>query len=79
MHNILNKFSEEEKQLIEKHQKRSDELTEKHEKEILISEQNNVSENDKSKMLMRHASELINLSHEFLNLWIDLIERQKKT
>lgn len=79
VYNTPNKFSDEEMQLIEQHQKRSDALTEKHEAEVLKSEKNNESEENKSKMLLRHASELINLSHEFLNLWIDLVEKQKKT
>jgi len=79
MHNTPNKFSDEEMQLIEQHQKRSDALTEKHETEILNSEKSNVSEDYKSRMLLRHASELINLSHEFLNLWIDIQEKQRKS
>lgn len=79
MHNTLNQFSDEEMQLIEQHQKRSDTLSEKHEAEILKSKMSNESEDTRSRMLLRHASELINLSHEFLNLWIDIQEKQRKT
>ena len=79
MHSTPNQFSDEEMQLIEQHQKRSDALTEKHEAEVLNSEINNESEESRSRMLLRHASELINLSHEFLNLWIDIQEKQRKS
>ncbi|GGB79030.1 hypothetical protein [Dyadobacter sediminis] len=73
------KQSEEEKRLIEQNQLRSTALTAKHQAEILECELNNASEEYKSKMLLRHASELSRLSQEYFNQWIDFTERQKKT
>jgi hypothetical protein len=68
---------EDEKLLTQDHQKRSQALTRKHRKELLKSEKNNDSAILKDRMLLRHGTELINLSQFHLNLWLDLIERQK--
>jgi len=73
---IPNNYNNEE-QLTELHKIRSHALTVKHNTEVLNSEKNNESAVVKAKMLLRHASEMISLSQVYLNLWIDLIERQK--
>jgi hypothetical protein len=75
--NNLTSHIDDEKQLTEQHQKRSQALTRKHNKELLNSEKNNESSIFKAKMHLRHGTEFISLSQLYFNLWLDLIERQK--